>query len=38
MVVNNRHGFTDNRSTVSVLTFLSQNWYNATDNSKEGRF
>ena len=38
IVVNNtQHGFTENRSTVSALTFLSQNWYNATDNSKEGR-
>ncbi len=34
---NTQHGFTENRSTVSALTFLSQNWYNATDNSKEGR-
>ena len=38
IVVNNtQHGFTENRSTVAALTFLSQNWYNATDNSKEGR-
>ncbi len=38
IVLNNtEHGFTENRSTVSALPFLSQNWYNATDNSKEGR-
>ena len=38
IVLNNtEHGFTENRSTVSALLILSQNWYNATDNSKEGR-
>ena len=38
IVINNtQYGFTENRSTLSALTFLTQNWYNATDNSKEGR-
>ena len=34
---NTQHGFTEGRSTVSALSFVSQNWYNATDNSKDGR-
>ena len=34
---NTQHGFTKGRSTVSALTFVAQNWYNAADNSKDGR-
>ena len=34
---NAQHDFTEGRSTVSALSFASQNWYNATDNSKDGR-
>ena len=34
---NTQHGFTEGRSTISALSFVSQNWYNATDNSKDGR-
>ena len=34
---NTQHGFTEGRSTVSALSFVSQNWYNVTDNSKDGR-
>ena len=33
---NTQHGFTEGRSTISALSFVSQNWYNATDNSKDG--
>ena len=38
IVINNtQRGFTENRCTVSALTFLTQNWYDATNNLKEGR-
>ena len=37
LINNTQHGFTENRSTVSALSLLFQNWFNATDNSKEGR-
>ena len=30
----NQHAFINNRSTVTALTHISQNWFNATDNSK----
>ena len=33
----NQHAFTQNRSTVSALACISQNWFNATDNSPNGR-
>ena len=33
----NQHAFTQNRSTVSALAFILQNWFNATDNSPNGR-
>ena len=29
-----QHAFINNRSTVSALTHISQNWFNVTDNSK----
>ena len=32
----NQHAFTQNRSTVSALACISQNWFNATDNSPNG--
>ena len=32
-----QHGYTERRSTVSALTFVTQHWYNATDTSKDGR-
>ena len=34
---NNQHAFPRARSTVSALTSMTQNWYNATDNSQSGR-
>ena len=35
---NTQHGFTEDRSTVSALSLVSQNLYNnATDNSNDGR-
>lgn len=33
----NQHAFTEGRSTVSELAFISQNWFNATDNTHHGR-
>ncbi|XP_046861627.1 uncharacterized protein LOC124454918 [Xenia sp. Carnegie-2017] len=33
----NQHAFTHGRSTVSALISMTQNWYNATDNSQLGR-
>ena len=32
----NQHAFTQNRSTVSALACISQNWFNVTDNSPNG--
>ena len=32
-IIKNQHVFTRPRSTVSALTSMTQNWYNATDNS-----
>jgi hypothetical protein len=37
MTRNNQHAFTQNRSTVSALTCISQKWFNATDNSPDSR-
>ena len=37
MFNNTQHGFTEGRSTTSAFSFVSQNWYNATDSSKDGR-
>ena len=34
---NNQHAFIQNRSTVSALACISQKWFNATDNSPDGR-
>ncbi|CAB3995234.1 Hypothetical predicted protein, partial [Paramuricea clavata] len=34
---NNQYAFTQNRSTVSALTCISQKWFNATDNSPDSR-
>ncbi len=36
-VRNNQHAFIQNRSTVSALACISQKWFNATDNSPDGR-
>jgi len=33
----NQHAFTENRSTVTALTDVTQTWFNATDNTTEGR-
>jgi hypothetical protein len=33
----NQQAFTEGRSTVSALANISQNWFNATDNSRKGR-
>ncbi|XP_046858758.1 uncharacterized protein LOC124452220 [Xenia sp. Carnegie-2017] len=36
-IKSNQHAFTHGRSTVSALISITQNWYNATDNSQLGR-
>lgn len=36
-IKNNQHAFTSGRSTVSALISMTQDWYNATDNSQSGR-
>ena len=33
----NQHAFSNGRSTVYALTTISQDWFDATDNSKSGR-
>ena len=33
----NQHAFTNGRSTVSALASITQNWFNKTDNSRDGR-
>ena len=35
-IKNNQHAFAKGRSTVSALVSITQNWYDATDNSKPG--
>ena len=37
LINNTQHGFIENRSTVSALSLLTQNSFNVTDNTKEGR-
>ena len=32
---NSQHAFTNDRSTVSALASISQNWFNATDNLRD---
>ena len=36
-IKNSQHAFTNDRSTVSALACITQNWHNKTDNSRDGR-
>jgi hypothetical protein len=36
-IKDNQHAFTHGRSTVSALASITQNWYNKTENSRDGR-
>ncbi|CAB4004432.1 multidrug resistance-associated 5 [Paramuricea clavata] len=36
-IKDNQHAFTHGRSTVSVLASITQNWFNKTENSRDGR-
>ena len=36
-IKDNQHAFTLGRSTVSALASITQNWYNKTENSRDGR-
>ncbi|CAB4032852.1 Hypothetical predicted protein, partial [Paramuricea clavata] len=36
-IKDNQHAFTHGRSTVSALASITQNWFNKTENSRDGR-
>jgi hypothetical protein len=36
-IKDNQHAFTHGRSTVSALASITQNWFNKTGNSRDGR-
>ena len=36
-IKDNQHAFTHGRSTVSALASIAQNWFNKTENSRDGR-
>jgi hypothetical protein len=36
-IKDNQHAFTLGRSIVSALASISQNWFNKTENSRDGR-
>jgi hypothetical protein len=36
-IKDNQHAFTDDRSAVSALASITQNWFNKTENSRDRR-